>query len=1130
MNSTTWHAALALVTASLSLAAENHRNEWYWDSVVNLHIDNHSGLVGKGHSVEQLTEMMRGIPVSMIQVSAFGAVGITTYPTHICPHPDRGDWDTLAAWRQVATNLNTRFGVYINTRGLRLFEQNREWTQLDARGKGKGKHSGFDVCARPSADGRGVLETVFLPMLSEIVTGYEPDAIWVDGDHARTAVCYCPNCKAAWKAKTGRDEPPKSAEEPGWAEWLALEQRRCDAYRQQMASAIHRAHDGCMYTSNHSWRFRAKDPRCAPAFVDTLSGDLSHGLALRMTRLSAMQLSAEERLPYDIMHNIKNISRRPAALPRVFQQGAVTFASGGAWFLWVPGSSIVQKPVQDTSKLCAEFAQARRVALGRSTSLNQTAVLISETSWHRERVEGRGGYYDESVPGNVALALQDACYGVDLVNETILRSRIGSYRTIVLANHRALDSLTVSGLEAFVRRGGLLILTGSALRDDGKSEADEASRLLGLTRAGQISGVHRADLGDVHAAFRSVWDVRGGSAEVLARFSDGKPFLTLNRLGKGSAAYVAVSDVPYPDDDGLLAWVMRTLGNGPAVHVEGDARDEQLTFSLRRKPGQIILHVVNLTSRVSGRRVIPTMQNDIDDDPPLREVKLSLPISQPPVKVSAVPSSTTVAHQWDDGILHLTLRELDVHGAVILHVEPRLPLAYLAASTPPAKRHVFGETIEEDFESLSVRRPVPDSLGRCRTAGRTAIHVTARTAASGGRSLKFVDHPDAPQPYYPYLVVQPVGLNRGLGHFACDLMLEENAEAQIELRETENAREFPVGPSLRFKGKGQLTVAGREEPLAAIPANEWLRVDLIFPLDGSGDYELRLQVAGERQQVWQSLPHRSPDFWRCGWAGIIGIGTNKVAFYVDNLKVARIARGTPLPTREVVPKTSREGPARVPEDGLCSYWRFDEGEGNRAADSSGRDNHGDVAAQWVEGNFGHALSFSGKRGANVVVEDCADVQFGTSNFAILCWVRPQNLDSPKKYRRLMEKTQFPRTWWNIDLLSDGRVEMEMGDENRNIGTNASNGTIPLNAWTHLAIVVDRADRTTAYYLNGKLDCTNELRPSFNGALDVSGGHLYVGGSHMPFIGLMNEVRVYRRSLTSTEIVGIYRATQRISER
>ena len=1116
MSTATWLAALAAMATSVLLAAEGRRNEWYWDSIVNLHIDNHSGLVGKGHSVEELTEMVRDIPVSMIQVSAFGAVGITTYPTRICPHPDQGDWDTLATWRQVAKNLDTRFGVYINTRGLRLFEQNREWVQLNAGGKGKGVHNGLDVCARPSADGRGVLETVFLPMLGEIVTRCQPDAIWVDGDHARTAVCYCPHCKAAWKAQTGSDEPPKSAEDPGWAEWLALEQSRCDAYRQQMADAVHRAHKGCLYTSNHSWRFRTKDPRCAPEFVDTLSGDLSHGLALRLTRLSAMQLSAEERLPYDIMHNIKNISRRPASLSRVFQQGAVTFASGGAWFLWSPGSAIVQKPVQDTAMLCAEFAQARRAALGRSTSLNQTAVLLSETTWHRQKVEGKDGYYDESLPGNVALALQDAGYGVDMLNEAMLRSRIDTYRTVVLANQRALDQQTVSDLNAFVRNGGALIAIGSAMQEGGE--------LLGVRRVGQVSDARRVDLGDLPAAFRSAWDVEADSAEVLTRFSDGKPFLTRRQLGKGSAAYVAVSDVPYPDDDGLLAWVMKKLGNGPAVHVEGDARDEHLVFSLRHKSGQVILHVVNLTSRAKGRRIIPTIQNDIDDDPPVREVKVRLPIDRAPTEVSVVPSQTTVAHRWADGVLHLTLRELDVHAAVILHVEPQLPIAYLPASIPSAKRHLLGETIEEGFESLSVRHPVPDSLGHCRTAGRTAIHVTARAAATGGRALKFVDHPDAPQPYYPYFVMKPVGLNRGVGHLSCDLMLEENAEAQIELRETGNAREFPVGPSLRLKGKGLLTAAGREEPLAAIPANKWIRADVVFPLDGSGRYELRLQIAGEKQSVWPDLPYRSTDFWRCGWAGIIGVGKNEAAFYVDNLRVARLAKGTTVAAREFLPATTIDTHVRPLGDGLCAHWRFDEGKGNRAIDRTGRGNHGDAAAQWVEG----VLSFGGKRGENVVVEDCEDLRFGTSSFTILCRVRPRSFDSPKKYRRLMEKTQYPRTWWNIDLLSDGRVEMEMGDENRNIGTNSSKGSIPLDRWTHLAIVVDRAGRTTSYYFDGKLDCTNELHAAFDAPLDVAGAHLYVGGSHLPFIGLMDEVRIYRRALTPAEVDGIHRAIERAS--
>ncbi len=873
-------------------AAPKPRSDWYRDALVVLHNDNHSNLLGKGHSVDELTEMVRDIPVPMIQVSAFGAVGTTTYPTTIRPHRDQGDWDTLAAWKQVADRLDRRFCVYINTRGLRISKDRPDWMQRDARGKGKGRHGGLDICLRPSPDGSGALESLFLPMLREIVTRYQPDGIWVDGDHARTATCYCPGCKAAWKALTGRDQPPTSPDDADWPRWLDVQQQRFDAYRRQMADAIHAARPACMYTSNHSWRFRSRDPRCAPDCADTLSGDLSHGHALRSTRLSAMMLAPEDHLPYDIMHNIRFVAGRDPISPRrILQKGGVTLACGAVWNLWVPGSSIVQEASQTRAKLCAEWAQARAIALGRTTSASHTALLLSETCWRREKIEGKQSFYDPGSVERAALALEDAGFAVDIVNEAILRERIACYRTVVVANQRTVSAETLAALEAFVGAGGLLLVAGGGLRDVAPAQRETVADLLAVERREALPEPQRLQVGERMVGSGSARELHPRGAEVLAAFASGQPALTRHRVGAGVAACLALPSVSYPDDSGLLGWVMQKLGRGPAVAVAGEARQRHLVFGLRRKPGQIVLHVTDLTSRVGGRRIVPASRNDIDAEPPVAEATLRLALPRRPRRVRAVPAATRVRSEWRDGILELTLADLDVHAAVILDADAQGALPCLPASEAMAQPPEAFEPVHVDFESLRPGRPVPDEVGITRTEGKTSILVTDETAASGRRSLKFTDGPAAPRPFQPYFFLRPRGLHSGVGVFAFAMRLEPGADVSVELREVENAREFPVGPSLRLSGRGELRVAGRAEPLAALPVNAWLGVELRFPLDGRGHYDLTLRVPGRAPRAFERLPCRSRGFWRCGWIGICGVGTAPAAFWVDNLSVRRLAAG-----------------------------------------------------------------------------------------------------------------------------------------------------------------------------------------------------------------------------------------------
>ena len=101
------------------------------------------------------------------------------------------------------------------------------------------------------------------------------------------------------------------------------------------------------------------------------------------------------------------------------------------------------------------------------------------------------------------------------------------------------------------------------------------------------------------------------------------------------------------------------------------------------------------------------------------------------------------------------------------------------------------------------------------------------------------------------------------------------------------------------------------------------------------------------------------------------------------------------------------------------------------------------------------------------------------------------------------------------------LAFEMVDANKVMWSSRADGTIPENAWTHLAVVVERASRKTSYYLNGALDSARDLPATFTGALDVAGGDLSLGSNWQPFIGLLDEVRILQRALNPAEIKASY---------
>ena len=83
------------------------------------------------------------------------------------------------------------------------------------------------------------------------------------------------------------------------------------------------------------------------------------------------------------------------------------------------------------------------------------------------------------------------------------------------------------------------------------------------------------------------------------------------------------------------------------------------------------------------------------------------------------------------------------------------------------------------------------------------------------------------------------------------------------------------------------------------------------------------------------------------------------------------------------------------------------------------------------------------------------------------------------------------------------------------------GVIPENAWTHLAVVVDRKHAEVRYYFNGAPNRVVPIPSSFTGSLDVDGAAFSIGSTWHPFIGLIDEVRIYKRALPVAEIAADY---------
>jgi hypothetical protein len=197
--------------------------------------------------------------------------------------------------------------------------------------------------------------------------------------------------------------------------------------------------------------------------------------------------------------------------------------------------------------------------------------------------------------------------------------------------------------------------------------------------------------------------------------------------------------------------------------------------------------------------------------------------------------------------------------------------------------------------------------------------------------------------------------------------------------------------------------------------------------------------------------------------------------------------------------------------GLVGAWGFDETTGGSAVDASGNGNTGTItgAARSTAGKYGGALSFNGTSDW-VTIPDAPSLDL-TSAMTIEAWIRPTAVGTA--WRTVLLKEQ-PSSL--IYALYAGNAKGKPATDvftNHDIGLNGVTNTA-LNAWTHLAATYDGT--TLRLFVNG----VQVSSKAVTGAIKVSTGVVRIGGNSVWgewFSGLIDEVRVYSRALSASEL-------------
>ena len=214
--------------------------------------------------------------------------------------------------------------------------------------------------------------------------------------------------------------------------------------------------------------------------------------------------------------------------------------------------------------------------------------------------------------------------------------------------------------------------------------------------------------------------------------------------------------------------------------------------------------------------------------------------------------------------------------------------------------------------------------------------------------------------------------------------------------------------------------------------------------------------------------------------------------------------------------------------GLVGYWKLDEGSGTTAVDWSGYQNDGTTTGATVNqaGQVDKAYSFATTDYVSVADPADGSLDFGTGDFTLVAWFKTSDTTSEQN---IITKGG------TSDAVAGYRMSVNDGGSGGDVWVGISDGTTLSscalgsgytdNTWYHVAAVTTRSSDLITVYVDGAQLNTCDVS-STSGS--VSGGNNFTisyTSAAEDFVGLLDDVRVFSRALSSNEVNNIYEDTR-----
>jgi hypothetical protein len=215
-------------------------------------------------------------------------------------------------------------------------------------------------------------------------------------------------------------------------------------------------------------------------------------------------------------------------------------------------------------------------------------------------------------------------------------------------------------------------------------------------------------------------------------------------------------------------------------------------------------------------------------------------------------------------------------------------------------------------------------------------------------------------------------------------------------------------------------------------------------------------------------------------------------------------------------------------DGLVAYYPFD---GN-ANDESGNGNHGIVhGAMLATDRFGKESSAYKFDGVDDIIRINDDSNMlAPKTLTISVWLMKTGSSSDSVERMILYKGNYdplPNMAYSIEIEPQmmGRIRLRSDTANYPNYQKIYTPIIELNKWYHVVGIFDDTRKTEKFYMNGALIGQH----IYSGTISQKQEPLCIGGycynGEYPFNGLVDDIRIYNRAISESEIQQLYQPCQ-----